>query len=402
LYKTVLDWRRRFVGDKIETSNAAIETRTQLADSYDKAKRYAEATEQFKIILERHLEHGLAEDAETNRIVSRLAENLYNQRTPATYNEAEVYYRSNLEWRQRHRSTEYQSLMIATSNVADCLEQLNRNAEAAPYYREWARIREAVFGADDQKTMQALVSLGKALIRAGNACLATAGRDIAAQHFAEAIEPLSRAANWTRTKNGPNVEITTAWVQLLGNAYFGLGKFGDAKDCFSENLVACDLLFGTHHSKTHQAITELRNTAMELGEWSNAETLSARKVDCLQREGADEKTIIEQASILGVCRARQGKFAEAAEDIAALLAWRKEHLGLADFATIRACYWHAKCLESFQNYAAAVAHYELVVEWKGDIPPIWIEFHDDAKERLGSCRSHAAILNDIGRLKVSE
>lgn len=165
LYENVLDWRQRFVGDIIETNDAAIETRTQLADSYDKAKRYAEATEQFKIILQRHIEQGRAEEAETNRVVSRLAENLYNQNTPATYSEAEPHYRSNLEWRRKHRSTEYHSLMVATSNVAECLERLNRYAEAATYYREWARMREAVLGGDDQKTMQALVSLGKALIR---------------------------------------------------------------------------------------------------------------------------------------------------------------------------------------------------------------------------------------------
>jgi hypothetical protein len=125
-------------------------------------------------------------------------------------------------------------------------------------------------------------------------------------------------------------------------------------------------------------------------------------MDCLQREGADERTIIEQAGLLGFCRAQQRKFAEAADDIATLLAWRKEHLGLANFATVKSCYWHAKCLESFGDYTAAVAHYELVVGWKGDIPPSWTQFHNDASERLGSCRSHVSMLDDVGRLKVSE
>jgi tetratricopeptide (TPR) repeat protein len=396
LCKILLDHDIRKSG---ETNEATIKTRTWLANIYDTAKKLAEAIEQFNILLERKTKQGLAEDPETNRIVARLASSLYDKEK---YAEAEPYYRTNLAWRQKHRSTDYDGLILGTSNLAICLGKLNRYAEAVPYYKESATMKKAVYGADDERTMQALVSLGGTHILAGKPHLNLATRHIALQHFAEAIEPLSRAAEWTRTKNGPNVEITIAWVQILGDAYFGLGKLGEAKTCRSEVLLACEHLFGPYHGKTHHAVTQMRDVEMESGEFANAETYAVREMECLQREGADKQRMIEQAYVLGICRVQQGKYAEAEQDVAVCFAWKKEHLGLANHATIRTGYWHARCLEAFESYGAAVEHYELVVGWKGDVPPTWTKFQDDAKERLESCRRQAAMHGNIGKLKFSE
>ena len=190
--------------------------------------------------------------------------------------------------------------------------------------------------------------------------------------------------------------------QILGHAYFGLGKLGEAKTCGSKVFLACEHLFGPYHAKTHVASTHMRDLEVESGEFANAETYAVRAMECLQRHGADKEMMIEQAYLLGICRAQQSKFVAAAQDIAVSFVWKKEHLGLANHATIRTGCWHARCLEAFESYGAAVEHYELVVGWNGDVPPIWAEFHDDAKEMLASCRRQAAMLGNIGTLKVSE
>ena len=190
--------------------------------------------------------------------------------------------------------------------------------------------------------------------------------------------------------------------QILGHAYFGLGKLGEAKTCGSEVFLACEHLFGPYHAKTHVASTHMRDLEVESGEFANAETYAVREMECLQRDGADKETMIEQAYVLGICRAQHGKYTEASQDIAVCFAWKKEHLGLANHATIRTGYWHARCLEAFENYGAAVEHYELVqVGGTSPFQPT-TKFQDDAKERLESCRRQAAMLGSISTLNVSE
>ena len=49
--------------------------------------------------------------------------------------------------------------------------------------------------------------------------------------------------------------------QILGHAYFGLGKLGEAKTCGSEVFLACEHLFGPYHAKTHYELVQVGGTS---------------------------------------------------------------------------------------------------------------------------------------------
>jgi CHAT domain-containing protein len=182
------------------------------------------------------------------------------------YEQAELHFKRSDTIAESGPNRASQELAIEDiGGLVGIYEKTDRNDDAEPALKRQLALSETVYGKDDQKTFNVLLSLK-------NLYMTRLAR------FAEAAEIDRRILGMVEKKNGADDPGYARMLNDLANIYIDWGRFTDAEELLKSALAISENRLGRDHLDVAQELNNLAVLYLNMGRYPDAEPLDRRSL----------------------------------------------------------------------------------------------------------------------------
>jgi serine/threonine protein kinase/Tfp pilus assembly protein PilF len=326
--------------------------RQVMAESYQALKKFSKAEPNARRAVELRAAQLGAEDRETLRSASTLAQTLVGQ---GKFADARRLCEAALDVTRRRLGPEHPDTLVSMRQMVWVILQMKQAAtksDAEYAYRlcqETLDLSRRLLGVDHRNTLESMNHLSM--------LLRSRGEREEADRLCEEVLAVSRRVL------GPEDPFTINSVESYANVLTSRGQLNEAAELYEEALAGQRRILGNKDPDTLRTMWMLTLAKIDLGKFDNAHVLAEEVLEIVRNlYGRAHPRALEAKQLLAFALRGQGKFDESRKLQEEILDWRRRSLGPEDPTTIAAMGDLAYVTHLQGNLDNALALYDGTIE----------------------------------------